>query len=112
MIVGTLESVTDSELVLRQGAGPQSLPRSRIISVSVRNSSHRLRNALIGLGVGLVTGAAMALAVGELTAHNCKTFLCGLIGPSDAVIGGTSGLVAGTLTGAFWPPGWRKIYAP
>jgi hypothetical protein len=110
--VGALKSVTDGELVLMQGTGPQSFPRPQIVSVSVRKSGHRLRNALIGLGVGLVAGAAIALAVAEVQAHTCNTFLCGLVGPVDAAIGGVSGLVGGTLAGAFWPIGWRKIYAP
>src|SRR5271170_3281328 len=56
-IQGALESVTDSELVVRkQGGGPQSFQRDRIMSVSVKGKDHRLRHALIGLGVGTAVG--------------------------------------------------------
>lgn len=38
-LMGTLESVTDTDFVLTQGTGPQSFARARIASVSVRKRS-------------------------------------------------------------------------
>lgn len=111
-IQGALESVTDSELVILQAGGPQTFARTRILSVSVNGKNHRLRNALIGLGVGLGAGIGIGAAVGESQAHNCSGFLCGLTLPVDAIIGGIIGIAGGTLAGVFWHTGgWRKIYS-
>ncbi len=110
-IVGAIESVSDSELVLTQGAGPQSLPRAQIMSVSVKGKEHRRRNALIGLGVGTGMGVGIGYGAGRA---GCGTGgWCDFHSGVGAAIGGVIGLVGGTLTGVFWPTGgWRKIYAP
>ena len=113
-IVGTLESVTERELVvLTQRTGPQSFPRPQIVSVSVKKSDHRRRNTLLGLGVGTLAGVVIGAGVGAVQANNCRGFLCGLAVPVDAAAVGAIGLVGGMLTGLFWPTGgWRQIYAP
>jgi hypothetical protein len=112
-VEGAVESVTDSDLVLTQGGGPQSLSRAQILSVSVKEKDHRRRNALIGLAVGTGAGIAIGAGVGAEQSNNCRGFLCGIALPVDAALGGVIGLVGGTLTGAFWPTGgWRKIYTP
>ena len=113
-ILGTLASVSDSDLVFTQGAGPQSFPRAEISSISVKRKGHRLRNALIGFGVGTVSGAAIGFAIGEAQESGCKVsngcFGLEAVGATGA--GGIVGLVSGTLTGLFWPTGgWQKIYA-
>jgi hypothetical protein len=110
--VGTVESVTDDNLVLLQGAGPLSFPRAQVMRISVRKQRHRVRNAFIGLGVGTVAGIAIGAGAGAAQAQNCKAFLCGLSVLVDAVGVGAIGLVAGTFTGVFWPPGWQIVYAP
>ena len=110
-IVGSVESVTDSELVLTQGTGPQSFPRIQIVSVSVRKEDHR-RNALIGLAVGTLAGALMGVAAGRAE-PNCPGGSCSVNEAGVTAGGGIVGLVCGTLTGVFWPTGgWHKIYAP
>jgi hypothetical protein len=114
-ILGTLESASDSELVFMQGAGPQSFPRAEIGSVSVREKGHRLRNTLIGFGVGTVAGAAIGFSVGEAQESGCKisSGCFGFEAAGGTGAGGIIGLVGGTLTGLFWPTGgWQKIYAP
>jgi hypothetical protein len=108
-IQGTLESVTDSELVIQQGTGTQSFPRAQIVSVSVKKDGHRLRNTLVGLGVGTAAGAAIGFGIGH--AQCSKTVgWCGLDQIWGAGVGGTGGLIGGTLTGVFWSTGWREIY--
>jgi hypothetical protein len=111
-IVGTLESVTDNDLVLMQGTGQRSFPRGQIMSVSVKKQRHRVRDTFIGLGVGTAAGIAIGVGIGASQAQNCKTFLCGFAVPVDAAGVGAIGLVAGTLTGLFWPTGWHTVYAP
>jgi hypothetical protein len=111
-IQGALESVTESELVIRQAGGPQTFARTQILSVSIKGKDHRLRNALIGLGIGFGAGGGIGAAVGESQAHSCRGFLCGLALPADAIVGAIFGIVGGTLTGVFWHTGgWHKIYS-
>ena len=110
--VGTLGHITDNDLVLMQGTGNRSIPRAQIISLSIRKQRHGVRNALIGLGVGTAAGIAIGAGIGEAQARGCQQFLCGLSLPVDAAAGGAIGLVAGTITGIFWPTGWQKVYAP
>lgn len=114
-VEGTVESVTDSELVLSRHGGPQSFQRPEITSVSVRKRDHRIRNTLIGLGVGTAAGFLIGTAVGHAQQSGCMKsggWFCGLDEILPAGVGGISGLVGGTLAGAFWPTGWRKIYVP
>jgi hypothetical protein len=114
-VEGTVESVTDSDLVLSRHGDPQSFQRPQITSVSVRKSGHRIRNTLIGLGVGTAAGFLIGTAVGHAQESSCMKsggWFCGLDQIVPAGVGGVSGLVGGTLAGAFWSPGWRKIYAP
>jgi hypothetical protein len=111
-IQGTLESVTDSELVvLKPGTGTQSLPRAMVASVSLKGKDHRLRNALIGLGVGTAAGLGIGYGVGRSGCRSTDGW-CGLDTSFGTVVGGVGGLVGGTLLGVFWPTGgWHKIYA-
>jgi hypothetical protein len=110
---GTLESATDSELVITQRTGPQPFPRAQITSVSIKKPGHRMRNSFIGLGVGTAVGIVFGLTLGAAQADNCHQFLCGLSVPIGGAVFGAIGLVSGTVTGVAWPTGgWRKIYAP
>jgi hypothetical protein len=112
-IQGTLESATDTDLVLTQRTGPQSFPRAQIASVSLKKPGHRVRNSFVGLGVGTAVGIVFGLALGAAQADNCHQFLCGLSVPIGGAVFGAIGLVSGTITGVAWPTGgWRKIYAP
>jgi len=109
-IQGTVESVTDSDLVIQQGTGTQSFPRAQIVSVSVKKNGHRVRNALVGLGVGTAAGAVIGFGVGHSQCSKTGAW-CGLDQIWGAGVGGLGGLAGGTLTGVFWPTeGWRKIY--
>jgi len=113
-IQGGLESVTDSELVILNRTGTQSFPRAEIVSVSVKKNEHRLRNALVGLGVGTAAGTAIGFGIGHAQDSQCRKtggWFCGLDALGGTAAGGVIGIVSGTLTGVFWPTGgWRKIY--
>ncbi len=111
-IQGTFKSVTDSDLSLMRGASVESFPRTQIISVSARQRSHRLRNALIGLGVGTAAGALIGYGIGHAGCKNQTENWCGFDKGVDAGIGGTGGLVGGTLIGVFLQTGkWTEVYA-
>jgi hypothetical protein len=113
-VQGTVDSVTDSDLVVRLRSGPQSFVRAQIMAVSIAKSKHRLRNTFIGLGVGVGAGFLIGYGVGRAQQSGCTKsggWFCSLDTVGDAGLGGISGLVGGTLAGAFWPTGgWRQIY--
>jgi hypothetical protein len=113
-VQGKVESVTDSNLVVRLRSGPQAFPRAQITAVSVAKSRHRLRNTFIGLGVGVGAGLLIGFGVGRAQQSGCTKsggWFCSLDTVGDAGLGGISGLVGGTAAGAFWPTGgWREIY--
>jgi hypothetical protein len=107
---GTVESASDTELSLRMATGQRMFARQDIRSVSVHNKGHRVRNTLIGLGVG--TGVGMGIGAGVGHANDCKTgFLCGLNTAVGVALGGAIGLVGGAAIGALWHAGgWMEIY--
>jgi hypothetical protein len=113
-LLGTLDIATDSELVVRLRTGPQPFPRAQIMAISVRKSKHRLRNTFIGLGVGVGAGLLIGYGVGRAQQSGCTKsggWFCSLDTVGGAGVGGISGLVGGTVVGAFWPTGgWREIY--
>lgn len=102
---GNLESTTDISLMVSPGS--QSFTRPQIVSVSVKKKGHRVRNAFIGLGVGLVAGIGIGLA----TASRCQGEICGIAAGAGVVAVGGLGMVVGTVAGVAWPTGgWRQVY--
>jgi hypothetical protein len=97
-VSGALVSVTDTTLlILSEGAGQQPFEKTQIASVSVKKQGHRLRNTLIGLGVGFGIGLASG---GRYTDE------------SRPESGGSYGML-GAGVGAVWRTGgWRKVYQP
>ena len=103
-IQGTLESATESALVIKQKTGTQSCQQAEVVSVSIKKKGHRVRNTFIGLGVG----AAVGVGVGVGATNGCSELLCGI---AIAGIAG-AGVIAGTVTGLVWRTGgWREVYA-
>jgi hypothetical protein len=113
-IQGKLKSITDSDLEVKRGSGAESFARAQIVSVFARQKGHRLRNTLIGLGVGTVAGALIGYGIGHRQASDCQKSgggWCDLDEVGGAGLGGLSGLLGGTLLGAFWHTGkWAEIY--
>jgi hypothetical protein len=102
---GKLESVTDSNLVIGKSPTAHSLSRPDIHSVSVKEKGHRVRNVLVGMGVGLAAGLGVGAAVG----HNCTGIACGGF---RVAVGGLVGLGGGIVAGLEFPSGkWRQVYA-
>jgi hypothetical protein len=94
------QSVTDDGIVVRLATGEQTFPRQSVLRVSSKHRSHRGRNALIGVGVGV----AAALATDAAACPDCTT---------GTWAGDTIGLgVLGALVGALVSKGahWHDVY--
>jgi hypothetical protein len=61
---GAFAAATADSLTLRSGGGEHAIEKSKIRVVKVRSSSRRLRNLLIGVGVGVATGAVVDQTLG------------------------------------------------
>jgi hypothetical protein len=53
---GTLSSITNEAISIQTRGGETSVERSRVRRVEVTEGSRRLRNALIGAGIGIAAG--------------------------------------------------------
>ena len=92
---GAFESVSDSAISLRDATGEASVPKQDVRSVKlIRN--RRLRNTLIGLGVGAGGGAAIGAGIGP-----SNGFIIGK--GASAAIEGLFGAVCGAAVGALLP---------
>lgn len=107
---GDLQSVTDDSLAVNSGKGQEMFTRQEVKQVSTKKMGHRLRNTLLGLGIGTGAGVGTGVAIGH--AHDCGTgFLCGVNTIAGGALGGAIGLVGGTIIGAVIPTGgWREVY--
>ena len=63
---GTFSALADDSLTLQTRKGPLSIDRARVRKVDVRSNSRRLRNFLIGSGIGVATGVAIDQTLGAL----------------------------------------------
>lgn len=104
-VQGRMESTTDASLTMNPGS--RSLPRTQIVSVSVKKKGHRVRNTLIGLGAGLGIG----LGIGFATVSRCQGEICGIAAGAGVGVSGALGMIGGTVIGAVLPTGgWREMY--
>jgi hypothetical protein len=105
-IHGKLEVVTDTNLVIGKSSAAHSFSRGDIHSVSVKGKGHRVRNVLIGMGVGTAAG----LGIGAAAGSNCTGIACGGF---RVAVGGLIGLGGGIVAGLELPSGkWRQVYGP
>jgi hypothetical protein len=61
---GTFSSLSDEALSISAGKTQVSIERARVRRVDIPSSSRRIRNALIGAGVGFAVGLATDLTLG------------------------------------------------
>lgn len=100
-IRGKFQSASDDSLILAASNAEQTVARAQIKRVSTKKKSHRLRNTLIGAGIGGGTGAAIGAST-----HNDEGFFA----IAEEVLA-PSGAALGALIGALIPTGgWRDIY--
>ena|SRR5208337_927318 len=99
---GPFVSVSEEAITLQVGKSQESVERAKVVRVSVRDTSHRTRNMLIGAAVGVGAGLAITLPL-EIQQSNEGNSLAG------TMAGVTAGL-AGAGLGLGAVPGNRTIY--
>lgn len=104
---GEFQGATDDAVTIATSKSQETLSRTMVTKVSFWSESHRLRNALIGFGVG-AAGGLIAGAIGE--AASCRPSCFG--GPNILAEGPTPlGAIVGGVVGALLPTGgWRDLY--
>lgn len=98
---GPFVSVSEEAITLQVGKSQESIERAKVVRVSVRDTSHRTRNML--LGSGILGGIALAAAAVPLGASSNEGNSCGVC---VAVI--AAGFGGGAAFGAI--PGSRTVY--
>jgi len=98
---GRLVSVSDEAIALQSKKDTVTVERANVFRVSVRDTSHRTRNML--LGSGILGGIALAAAVPLALINSNEGNGCG---PCVAAI--AAGFGGGAALGSL--PGWRTVY--
>ena len=101
---GTFLSFSDEAISLRIGKDEVGVQRPKVFRVSAREHSKRLRNTLIGLGIGAAAGAVVGVAAVAGKPRQAGERRLSM------VIGTLIGAGAGTVVGAAFSPGFQTIY--
>jgi hypothetical protein len=108
---GFVVSVTPESLVVNSKTSQETLARQDIRRVALKRRGHRGRNTLIGLGVG--TGAGLAIGAGLDARHDTHAFmdLRGCWPLACKAVGTPLGALVGAAVGVALPTGgWRDVY--
>jgi hypothetical protein len=98
---GPFVAVSEEALTLQVGKSQESVERAKVVRVSVRDTSHRTRNML--LGAGILGGIAVAATAVPLVANSNEGNGCGACVAAIA-----AGFGGGAAIGAI--PGSRTVY--
>ena len=104
---GQFDNVNDTGITI-ETAGPTKLAKEDVVRVSVRKGMSRRKRTLIGAGIGLGVGGAIAAGVG--THSNDEGWFGGVAGGFVTVIAVGGGCLIGTLVGAFSGGGYKTVY--
>jgi hypothetical protein len=102
---GRFVSVSDDTLSLQEGKSEQAIAREQVIRVSIRDTSKRTRNMLIGIGAGAGAGLGAGYLVDEGMRHVSGEGGSYLYTPILAAAGAGLGALVGGL-----PAGSQTIY--
>ena len=93
---GEFTSFTDEAIVLREGKAEQSVARADVMRVSVRDTSHRTRNMMIGTLVGVGAGLALTIPLEIQQSNEGNSIAGAMVGVTAGLGGAGLGLGAGT----------------
>ena len=100
---GAFTGYSEEAISLRTGQGEVAIPRADVLSVKNRKSSHRGRNALLGLAIGAAGGLAIGAAAGAAYHEEGETGVFVLVFTPI-------GAGAGAGIGAAMPAGAVTVY--
>ncbi len=92
---GTFLSVSETAIIFQEGTGERSVQKPDVRSVELENQ-RRLRNTLIGAGVGAAAGATFGAAAAGSGGFISRPLAAGAFGLVGAVIGTPIGLLIPT----------------
>ena len=98
---GSFVSVSDEGISLRVGKTQETVARANVVRVSVRATSHRTRNMLLGAGIGgglALIPSAVLLVQQSNEGNNCGACVAAIV----------AGFGGGAALGAI--PGSRTVY--
>jgi hypothetical protein len=96
------QSVSADAIVVRQRSGEHTFNRERVLRVSAKGQSHRLRNAALGTALG--AGLGFAVAAGTSRNDSEAQAIGYVVIPPVMAVGGAA-------VGAFLPTGgWHDLY--
>lgn len=96
---GEFVSFSDDAIVLREGKTEKSVARAEAVRVSVRDTSHRTRNMLLGAGIGggIAIGAVIVpLVISSNEGTKCNACYAAI--PAGVGAGVGLGLIPGSRT--------------
>lgn len=99
---GEFVSFTEEAISLREGGTEQSVERTNVVRVSVRDTSKRTRNLIIGAAIGAGAGLAISLPVNAINSNEG--------GGCAGCVAGLTAALAGAGAGLGAIPGNRTVY--
>ena len=100
---GTFVNSSDTAISFQDTAGQQTIPKQDVRRVKLMENKHRLRNTLIGAGVGAGAGTVIGAASFQPCSPS-QSFCIQPIGRGAiAAIGAVVGAVAGAIVGVLLP---------
>jgi hypothetical protein len=107
---GTFVHVSDTAISYQEAAGEQTIQKQDVRSVKLMKNKRRLRDTLIGLGVGGGVGAGVGAGIGAATFHPCssQSFCIQPVGKGGqtgiaAAFGFAGGAAVGAVIGVLSP---------
>jgi len=99
---GPFVSVSEEAITLQAGKSQESIERAKVVRVSVRDTSHRTRNMMIGAALGVGAGLALTVPLEIQQSNEGNSFVGAMAGVTVGL--GGAGLGLGAI------PGSRTIY--